>query len=76
MRIKKSTGWCSYKLIKGGSKYKYVVLYADEYGKERWFAKVRGFTTKEYETERDAAIAVDKMFLSKGKEPVNILKRK
>jgi uncharacterized protein YlbG (UPF0298 family) len=76
MRIKASTGWSSYKRIKGASEYKYVVLYVDEYNIEHWVARVTGFSPKECSTEREAAIAVDKMFLSKGKEPVNILKRK
>jgi hypothetical protein len=29
-----------------------------------------------FDTERLAAIAVDKLLISKGKEPINILKRK
>ena len=40
-----------------------------------WLAKV-GTYHKRFNTERDAALAVDKNLLSKGKKPVNILIKK
>lgn len=64
------------------SKYKYVYwnesYKAKRYGKQ-WQAyyknEGRNFT-RYFKTDREAAIAIDKYFLSIGKEPVNILKRK
>ena len=40
-----------------------------------WLAKVGNYH-KRFNTERDAALAVDKNLLSKGKKPVNILIKK
>lgn len=57
------------------SKYKYVVLEWDSKGNEKWIAGIFG-NRKPYNTEREAAIAVDKRLIEKGKEPVNILVRK
>ena len=59
----------------GKSKYKYVVLEWDSNGKERWIKSIYG-NRKPYDTEREAALAVDMQLISKGKEPVNILVRK
>jgi len=59
----------------GKSKYKYVSLEWDSNGKERWIMSIYG-NRKPFDTERQAAIAVDKKLIEKGKEPVNILVRK
>jgi hypothetical protein len=59
----------------GKSKYKYVSLEWDSNGKERWIINIQG-NRKPFDTEREAAIAVDKKLISIGKEPVNILIRK
>jgi len=48
--------------------YKEIVFYRAYLKKFKW--------TKYFDNEREAAIAVDKKLLEKGKEPVNILKRK
>jgi hypothetical protein len=45
-------------------------------GKEHWHVQMNGIGRDKFPTERDAAIAVDKLLISKGKEPINILKRK
>ena len=55
--------------------YKYV--YEEECkGVTKWIGKVGSNKKTGFKTEREAALWVDKMLLSKGKEPVNILKRK
>jgi len=59
----------------GKSKYKYVVLEWDSNGNEKWIANIFG-NRKPYNTEREAAISIDKQLINKGKEPVNILVRK
>ena len=62
-------------------KYKYVYYYsAINRGKtcimfRAWIQGKNGFL-KTYMEEKEAAIAVDIFLISKGKEPVNILKRK
>jgi hypothetical protein len=56
----------------GKSKYKYVSLEWDSTGKERWTICIYG-NRKPFDTEREAAIAVDKKLIEKGKKPVNIL---
>lgn len=66
--------------IRKSDKYKYVVLYSVN-GVERWKAYVPGYKErprwqKFFDTEREAAIGVDKHLIRFGKEPVNILKRK
>lgn len=58
-----------------GSKYKYV-RFLDVNDFKYWAIFYPGVTHKCYQTEREAAIAIDKILISKGKEPVNILKRK
>lgn len=70
------SGCFGWKYIKDGSRYKYVRKHIDPNGNEHWIAKIPNATSKEYPTERDAAKAVDLFLINKGKEPVNILKRK
>jgi hypothetical protein len=57
------------------SKYKHVGCKTDG-SKEYWQAYIPGEFRKCYNTERQAAIEIDKHLISVGKEPVNILKRK
>lgn len=57
------------------SKYKYVQNLNKD-GKDYWTVNIKGVSKPKFETEKDAAIAVDKYLISKGKEPVNILVRK
>lgn len=62
----------------GPSKYKYVTEQLID-GKTMWrgmFYKNGSRNGKSFETEREAAIYVDKKLLEQGKEPVNILVRK
>lgn len=63
------------KRIRKSVTYKYVTLYNTKNGDERWGVSIFG-NTKYYETEREAAKAVDIKLIEKGKEPVNILVRK
>lgn len=60
------------------SKYKYVSQ-VTENGKKRWrgtfFVKGGKGNGKSFETEREAAIFVDKKLIEIGKDPVNILKK-
>lgn len=46
-------------------------------GRVQWRekGKIKG-TSKEYPTEREAALMVDKVRISRGLEPINILKKK
>lgn len=57
------------------SKYKYV-KYIESNDVGYWSINLKNVTKKSYPTERDAAIAVDKYLISKGKNPVNILVKK
>lgn len=54
------------------SKYKYVCRRTQD-GKEFFTITMKGYSRKHYETEKLAAIAIDKILISKGKEPVNVL---
>lgn len=57
------------------SKYKYVQnLKAN--GKDYWTHSLPNVTRVKYDSEREAALAVDKYLISKGKNPINILVRK
>jgi hypothetical protein len=62
------------KYIENSKTYKYVQKYK-EGAKIKWLGKVFN-TGKTFDEERKAALYVDKVLLSKGKEPVNILVRK
>ena len=57
------------------SKYKNVgiVIVSD---RTYYRVEMTGVSRDSFKTERAAAIAVDKILISKGKEPVNILVRK
>jgi hypothetical protein len=57
------------------SKYKYVIKELIN-GGVLWKMTIKGYSQKRYKTEREAAIAADKIMIAKGKEPVNILVRK
>ena len=70
------SGCYNWKYIKDGSKFKYVRKYVDATGGEYWVIKPPNSSSKEYPTEREAAKAIDIFLINKGKEPVNILKRK
>ena len=58
--------------IKKSDRYKYVTLYLTSKGEERWAAKIYG-NGKYFDTEKEAAICIDKKLLEKGKDAVNIL---
>jgi len=60
-----------FKYIENSKTYKYVQKYK-EGDKIKWLGKVLR-TGKTFETEREAALYVDKVLLNKGKKPVNIL---
>ncbi len=57
------------------SKYKYVQNLKKD-GNDVWCINMEGVSKAKFDTERQAAIAIDKLLISKGKEPVNILVRK
>jgi len=60
----------------GKSQYKYVVI-GLMHGKQKYRACITKLNWRKYcDTEKEAAICVDKYLLSKGLEPVNILKPK
>tara|TARA_R110001606_G_scaffold38401_1_gene107634 strand:- start:2738 stop:2974 length:237 start_codon:yes stop_codon:yes gene_type:complete len=62
------------------SEYKYVYRYVSRKdGSVMWQGQFYHNQTKSgkfYETEKEAAKAVDLFLIGKGKEPINILKRK
>lgn len=68
------TGW-DFIYQPKSSKYRYVAKFIGQKGIIRWRANVLN-TVKFFKTEREAALAVDKMLLIKGKDPVNILVKK
>lgn len=64
---------CKYQ--KGASKYKYVRLWVSPKGEKIWVAMICG-VTRQFNTEREAAIYIDKALIRMGKEPINIMVRK
>ncbi len=64
---------CKYQ--KKSSKYKYVSQWISGKGEIIWVAMICK-TTKPFDTEREAAIYVDKALIGMGKEPVNIMVRR
>jgi len=56
------------------SEYKHVASIKTS-NDQRWFVNMRGVSRTKFDTEREAAIAVDKLLIGRGKEPVNILTR-
>lgn len=64
------------KLKKGESKYKYVYPYQITEGEIIYHASIPKYKWNKYfESEKIAAMNVDKILISKGKEPLNILKK-
>lgn len=57
------------------SEYKYVANMKQN-GKDGWCVNMAGISKSTFNTERQAAIAVDKIMIRNGKDPVNILVRK
>lgn len=56
------------------SKYKCVAGVKDG-GSIKWYVKMPNVSESRFDTEREAAIAADKVKINQGKGPVNILKR-
>jgi hypothetical protein len=56
--------------------YKGVQLKTTKEGEERWVARMKNGNSRSFDTEREAAIAVDKSYIMAGLEPPNILKKK
>jgi len=65
----------NHKPIKKSSIYKYVRMWECEKGYIKYTAGVGGKTLS-FDTEKEAAIFVDKWLIKNGKEPVNILVRR
>lgn len=61
--------------VAGKSKYKYVLKILKSNGMYAYQISVHGIC-RVFKTEREAALKVDMILIEKGKEPVNILKRK
>lgn len=57
------------------SKYRYVEI-VDVSRKIYYRVSMKGVSKDSFPTEREAAIAADKLLIKKGKEPVNILVHK
>ena len=60
--------------VSGKSIYKYVLQIMKSNGKYAYQMSVCG-VCRVFDTEREAALKVDKVLIENGKEPVNILKR-
>jgi hypothetical protein len=60
--------------VSGKSKYKYVLQIMKKDGSYAWQMSVCGIC-RVFDTEKEAAIKVDKVLIDNGKEPVNVLKR-
>jgi hypothetical protein len=56
--------------------YKGVQIRTDRDGGQKWIARMKNGNSRTFDTEREAAIAVDKSFIMAGLEPPNILKKK
>jgi hypothetical protein len=70
----------NYRMAKKGiksitSKYRYVEI-VEVSDKTYYRVSMKGVSKDSFKTEREAAIAADKILIARGKEPVNILKRK
>lgn len=63
----------NFKYIK--SKYKNVRIIRYSAQNTKYFVSMKGVSEANFKTERECALAVDKLLIRKGKEPVNILKR-
>lgn len=55
--------------------YKRVELRVSKDGTERWIARMLNQNSRTFDTEREAAIAVDKDHILNGRDPVNVLKK-
>lgn len=67
----------TYKMIETSKKYKYVSLFRDHLGNEKWHVRIQTFgINKSFDDEKKAAKFVDMKMIERGKEPVNILVRK
>lgn len=62
-------------VVRVKSEYQRVELRIAKDGSERWIARMLNRNTRTFDTERAAAIAVDKDHILNGRSPVNILKR-
>ena len=62
--------------IGGSEKFKYVMVYKCNKTNKIYFRTNVVGMRRDYETERECAIAVDKCLIKQGKSPVNILKAK
>lgn len=58
------------------SEYKGVELRIAKDGTQRWVARMVNQNSRSFDTEREAAIAVDKNRILNGLSPVNVLKPK
>lgn len=74
-KVKRTKKKSSTKNIKS-ELYKGVTLRTTKDGRERWIGRMVSGNSKPYDTEREAAIAVDMSYITAGREPQNILKRK
>lgn len=63
------------KYISKSENYKYVQLYESKDKKQRWRAAIYGNAIY-FDTEREAAICIDKRLINNGKNPLNILIKK
>ena len=56
------------------SEYKHVASIMTS-SVRHWYINMKGVSRSKFDTERKAAIAVDKLLIGRGKEPVNVLTR-
>jgi hypothetical protein len=67
----------TYRMVETSKKYKYVSLFRDHLGNEKWHVSIPYFgINKSFDDEKKAAKFVDMKMIERGKKPVNILVRK
>lgn len=67
----------TYRMIETSKKYKYVSLFRDHLGNEKWHVRISSFgINKSFDDEKKAAKFVDMKMIERGKDPINILVRK
>jgi len=62
------------KMNYASSQYKHVASIKSS-NEQTWYININGVSKSKFYTERECAIAVDKMLIGQGKEPCNILTR-
>ncbi len=63
------------KIVGKSDRYRGVFLMRDGRGNLVWVTQMNNMDRGYYESEHEAAVAVDKVLIRRGKAPVNVLRR-